>query len=254
MNKLSKQYGTEERQSELLQMIKEIDLLFRKHGIVYSLSCGSLLGAIRENGFIPWDDDMDIMVDRDNYNKICALLTDDNHSAHYGIRREIWIDRIHRKDSTDPNDASIDIFVLDNCPDDIFRRKIKILMIKILQGMMRLEYPVKHSLFDRIRLKITHIMGLPFSSKTKYEWYKAVSQIGNKKRTQYLTGYNDNYVQLNRRLDGHLMESITTHPFEDTELPIVTEYDHYLKVHYNDDNYMTPLPIDQRIPIHSGKR
>ncbi len=235
-------------------MVKEVHQLFQDHGIRYSLSCGSLLGAVRENGFIPWDDDMDFMMDRENFDKAYALLTSEDPSVKYGIRREIWIDRIHLKNSTDPNDASIDIFILDNCPENAFLRRLKILLIKILQGMMRPEFPdVEHTLFDRFRLKVTHIMGLPFSQDRKYKWYMSVSKIGNKKKTSYLTGYNDNYVQLGRRLDADLMKDIIMHPFEDTELPIVAGYDSYLKIHYNDDNYMTPPPPEQRVPIHVGK-
>ena len=77
MIELSKKYGTYDRQIELLEMIKDIDRLFDMHDIKYSLCSGSLLGAIRENGFIPWDDDIDIMVDRDNFNKLISLFKND---------------------------------------------------------------------------------------------------------------------------------------------------------------------------------
>lgn len=74
MKQLSHQYGTYEKQAELLSMIKDIDQLFAENDIQYSLCGGTLLGAVRENGFIPWDDDIDIMVERANYNKITSLF------------------------------------------------------------------------------------------------------------------------------------------------------------------------------------
>jgi len=52
----------EELKHVQLGMLKEIDAFCRENGIKYSLSCGTLLGAIRHKGFIPWDDDVDIMM------------------------------------------------------------------------------------------------------------------------------------------------------------------------------------------------
>lgn len=57
-----------------LDMLRFIDEFCRKHEIEYSLIGGSLLGAIRHGGFIPWDDDIDIMLRRDEYNKFIRLL------------------------------------------------------------------------------------------------------------------------------------------------------------------------------------
>ena len=94
MNQLSRQYGTYEKQEALLSMIKDIDLLFTQNDISYSLCGGTLLGAVRENGFIPWDDDIDIMVNRRDYNKIVALFNSLGDSTNYCLRRYLWIDRI----------------------------------------------------------------------------------------------------------------------------------------------------------------
>ena len=249
MSELSKQYGTEERQNELLSMIKKIDMLFMDNGIKYSLCGGSLLGAIRENGFIPWDDDIDIMMDRENYNKTIGLFSSKNSEILFGLRREHWIDRIHKRDSTDPNDASIDIFVMDHCPDNAFLRRFKVLVIRTLQGMMK-PRPTNddHSIFYKICLWITYILGKPFSMDRKYAWYKAISEIGNKKPARFITGYNDYFNLVVLRYSGKLMDHFIKHQFEDTELSITAEYDNYLSTQYGD--YMTPPPIEERIPLH----
>ena len=60
-----------------LQLMKIIDKLFHKHGITYWLDCGTALGAYRHNGFIPWDDDMDIAIIRDDYHKAILILKDE---------------------------------------------------------------------------------------------------------------------------------------------------------------------------------
>ena len=56
-------------QQKLLQMMKEIDQVCRENDIHYSLGGGTAIGAIRHRGFIPWDDDIDLYMTRDNWEK-----------------------------------------------------------------------------------------------------------------------------------------------------------------------------------------
>ena len=69
---LENKYGTLEIQKELLLLLQEVHNFCVSNDITYSIAYGSLLGAVRHKGFIPWDDDLDIMVDRENYKKILA--------------------------------------------------------------------------------------------------------------------------------------------------------------------------------------
>ena len=66
-----------ELQLELLEMMKDIDAICKKHNITYFLSSGSCLGAVRHKGFIPWDDDMDIAMSRDEFKKFIKALDKD---------------------------------------------------------------------------------------------------------------------------------------------------------------------------------
>lgn len=59
---------------KLLEILDYVDSVCQENGIVYSLCAGSLLGAVRHKGFIPWDDDLDIMLDRRNYSHLIAVL------------------------------------------------------------------------------------------------------------------------------------------------------------------------------------
>ncbi len=254
VNEISDQYGTKKIQKELLSMVKDLDVLFGKNGIKYSLCGGSLLGAIRENGFIPWDDDIDIMMDRENFVKTIGLFGEKRVADGFVLKRKQWVERIFRnRDNLDISSAPcIDIFVIDRCPDNTLLRKYKVNCLRILQGMMKEEKPQKEfSAFYKLCLKITRIIGKPFSQERKYRWYDSISQIGNSKNTRFVTSYNDIFKLLSVRYIGNLMDVVIRHRFENIELPITSEFDNYLSTQYGD--YMTPPPLEERIPGHGDK-
>lgn len=65
-----------ELRSIQLAVLDHITTYCDKHGIVYFLACGSLIGAIRHKGYIPWDDDIDLFMPRESYNRLLAAYRD----------------------------------------------------------------------------------------------------------------------------------------------------------------------------------
>ena len=133
-----KQLTSEEYKNLLLETMLKIDRICRDNSFRYSIVYGTLLGAIRHKGFIPWDDDMDIAMTRGEYAKLKAYI-----SAHPELELNV-IDINNQKDTiyacgkicdartivkesnfrpVEGYGAFIDVFLLDNIPDDEKERK-----------------------------------------------------------------------------------------------------------------------------------
>lgn len=76
---INTQYLTElsaqEKLEQMLNMMDDIDKVCKSHKLKYFIAYGSLIGAIRHNGIIPWDDDIDIQMPRDDYEKFISIYS-----------------------------------------------------------------------------------------------------------------------------------------------------------------------------------
>lgn len=250
------EYGIRDEQLYLLSILKDIDILCRENNIKYSLCAGSLLGAIRHKGFIPWDDDADIMFDRDNYNRFMDVASR-YLPKEYMIIGDFWVKRITRKDNPnkDNDEACIDLFIMDNIPDNGFVASIKDWSIRLLQGMLKakrkIEYD-KYSFKDKILVYGTHILGKPFSINSKQKMYSKVSQWGNKNDSKYMNVYNSLFRYIgHRKYPSSIMRNYRNCTFENIELMIISDYDTYLRENYGD--YLKLPPENERRPVHIKK-
>lgn len=114
-----------------MDVLDAIDEYCKENGIRYSIACGTLLGAARHKGYIPWDDDIDIYVPREDYKRLIHSFPD-NYKDRYKIvcleRDRKW-ERSYAKaydvrtefcesGSSDSLGVNIDIFPIDDVPDD----------------------------------------------------------------------------------------------------------------------------------------
>ena len=247
---IENEYGTAERQNILLSMMKDVHSYCEKESIKYSLCGGTMLGAVRHKGFIPWDDDVDILLDRKNYNKFIEKF---ESCKGYKLQRDLWIMRIRRESDFSANAATIDLFVADNVPDGKFSQKWKETRIKLLQGMMKKKSKNQEvSFFYKACLFFTRIIGKFFTYNYKWKKYNKISQKGNKKETAFVSIYNDLFKCIGIKYNKKLVNDFALMPFEDTAFYVSTDYHHALTVQYGD--YMTPPKMEDRIAFHINSK
>lgn len=252
-------------QKKQLEILDEIDRICKKHKIKYYLDAGSLLGAIRHNGFIPWDDDMDIGMTRENYNKFMKIAPKE-------IRKDLFIQTLDSEENY-PHAFSkirmnhtlllekinvgkdihqgifVDIFPIDYAGNSLAMAKLKMIHCVSLRTMLlhRLGYPVKgRSTIQNIMISIMCTFSKFLTIKfLKKRIQKSLCSI--KHKTKYMASFAGNSL-FDAIYDTKVLEKYTTHKFEDRKYSILVEYDQYLKYLYH--NYMELPPEETRYIGH----
>ena len=241
---IDNKYGTLEIQQQLLALLKEFHSFCTENDIKYSLDWGSLLGAIRHKGFIPWDDDLDIMVDRENYKKLKRLITGNNRlSFDTTSPNTLWIPRIRfaQKENNYIYPPTIDVLIMDNAPDSSINRQSRVWLVKILQGMLKVKPQFdKGSHFMRMAGKIVHWVGLLFCRDRKLQWLNDIAQKSNTTVTHEITSYYEEFSCLGKYYPKDMMREMILVPFEDMQAYVVKDYHNCLVTQFG-ANYMTPI-------------
>lgn len=228
------------------------DSFCRGKKIEYSIEGGTLLGAIRHGGFIPWDDDADMSMTRQEYNRFLAAIAADPKSP-VRVEKNLWIPRVRMNRDDVTEFEFVDLFIYDRVPSSAFMAKFKRMLILIMQGMMHENSRTgqNQSASRKIMLKTTWLIGRLFTYKTKFRMYHRISQIGRNSKNDMFMIYDDTYKRIAR--DNHMMEKdiIDQHidiPFENVKLRCYKEYERLLKIHYGD--FMKLPPEEMRKPEH----
>lgn len=262
---VNNQYGILEFQKRMAKLLKEFHSFCVKYEVKYTVDWGTMLGAVRHKGFIPWDDDIDVTVDRTNYEKLVSFIDkekslwfDDKGPSTY------WVGRVHLSEDKDKEEYSldsnkgeylptIDVFIIDNAPDGKLARKLQQLRIMFLQGMLKTRpHYTKGNIIMKTGYFLSFNFGKLFSRERKLRWYSKISQKYNKKHTLMKASYNNEFKELSKLFPSEIFDfdSVITCPFEDFEVFILRDFHKCLVIEYGED-YMTPLPMEERIPFHA---
>ena len=258
-----------ELQFALLDVYLDILHVCEQNSIVPFLIGGSALGAIRHNGFIPWDDDLDIGMTREDYNKFRIvfekqlsekyILNAPNYSDNPRSRFPVVLKKgtIVKGNSIFQQDVQclgVDIFVLENVPDSEIHFRIKGCYCNFLEFVAgRVAYfEARNSDVKKMLCQVSPayyfsmiVFGWLFSWKKASDWYKSVDRCvqykKNSRRMNIATGRKHYFGEVFNR--EQFLPPIYV-DFEGYKVPIFKDYDNYLRNLYGD--YMIIPPIEKR--------
>lgn len=259
-----------------LKILKEIDRICRKYKIKYMLDAGTLLGAVRHKGFIPWDDDADVAFTRANYDAFLKvvrrelpdgmeLITPQAFGG--GSRFFDFTARIIYKNSKTHEDSEemrfyegklnhlwVDLFTIDELPERKSAAAVTLLLHKIIYGMAmghryHLDYS-KYSLFHKLAVGGLANVGrlVPMKLLFKLQKLAAVKDRRGKSSLRYYSNYQPDYLYVT--LQKEWCQEIVDLDFCDTKLMAPKNWDEVLTWIYGD--YMTLPPKEKRVPSHSS--
>lgn len=237
--------GMEKLHADLLSLLKEFHGLCVNNNIKYSLHGGSLLGAIREKGFIPWDDDIDVTMTRFEYEKLKKVMLEENNTLYWnesaGLGPMICLKN---------KDVWIDIFIYDYISENKLAQKIKFLMLVFFLGWTKTKKSIKVTKIGKFKgwkfyaVYMLYLLGKPISKARKCkmrDYFTENFLCGSKK---LMVRVNDRYVGLKMFVSKEAILSYREVQFEDIKVMIHSGYDEILRRSYGDD-YMLPIRIEE---------
>nr|WP_300002753.1 LicD family protein [Tissierella sp.] len=256
-----------------LDILLEFDRICKKHSLNYQLYSGTLIGAIRHKGFIPWDDDVDVCMLREDYDKFLSLAeaelgdnyflqtheTDPNYINKYGkIRRNgtFFMEKLVVGEEMH-HGMYIDIFAFDNIEphteegmeqikqlqniDSFFKYRLKARFETLEEGPER----------DEAKRKYDIIKNSPVKKLTVENWALGIMTRFNHKKTQWVgdlanpsSAVLDNFMMKRSQIEDSI-----DWEFEGHKLPVPRDYHEILTRAYGD--YMTPPDKLDRVSHHN---
>lgn len=248
-------------QNVILLIVKDIDDLCRKNDIEYYLFGGSAIGAIRHHGFIPWDDDLDIVMDFKNYAKfikVCREKLDTNKyyfqegmvdwPALYSkvrLKGTIFEESESFMDDCNNKGIFVDVFKLDNAPNSSLSRMWQYFCGKSLLSYCLLKRGYKNASFKK---KLLMYLSFPLKIRTIRSFIEQQVIKYNCRTTKYYGSFGARFKYKNSFYKKEWFSNPVYVPFEDTLLPVPEKYDELLTQIYGD--YMTPPPITEQVGWH----
>ena len=242
------------QQLRMLEMLQYIDVICKKHNIKYWLTSGTLLGAVRHGGFIPWDDDLDIEMLKEDFGKFVEVMeqeksedyslqihkNDPNYFAPYGKLRDMFsylkeenMNDLHYK----YHGIYIDIFALE--PSSSYW------LTRISGGIQRRTLycvnTIKLELWRKILTKCSYCIAYKFI----FPCFSALGKIGARNQLRHVHG--SYFVKPRYSTDIFPLDNLK---FEGLSFPVPWNYDNYLKNIYGD--YMK-LPDLNKIKKHINR-
>lgn len=257
-----------EVQQVSLEILKDVHEFCVKNNIKYSLSGGSLLGAIRHNGFIPWDDDIDIQMPRPEYEKfihsyksergyrLFSHELDECKDVGIAYTRVCEMEKTYVNTGIQPWQEKatglwIDIFPIDGAPDTPRKAKVKIekmywtwRLTLAARSRYKLDFGTTKSLFVIVRQYFKKLCSFIIPWEIVSLYIEKCMEY-NYDSSNYIANFSIIHYKFREWQPKTEMSEFVLHRFENEEFYIMTGYDISLSSLYG--NYMELPPEDKRI-------
>lgn len=257
----------------LYKLLTEFDRICRKYSIEYFLHCGTLLGAVREKDFIPWDDDIDIIMrhtELERFNEVVHDELPEGFVWTFPCEGEHFLTfHASLQDHNSPYDAdfgnrfvfsmfpSLDIYSMEKTSDFFLAREWHFVQLSACYGLglahrptKKFLYPNSYNWFQFIVAKALRLIGRSTTLKGVYnKWLKCASKYREREHTDYViissevpTRHKESFFR------SRIFDEIVELPIRDKTFPCPAGYDEMLTRLYGD--WRTPPPKDEQINKH----
>ncbi len=262
---------------ELLEIYQAFADISARHSLRHWVAYGTMLGAVRHHGFIPWDDDFDVFMMRDDYEKFFSIadaelpshfktVTAYNCKAYpttFGKIQESRSDIYEKLESevgyVNPHGLYIDVFPLDAKPDDMVGKAIDTFLYAAL--FCRHSHLFRGGNHGTLMGKLAGFAGAmlyPFFAnvRTGNDFARVADRVYRRSSTSLssqdvrVASFEARFQKKELTMPRSAFDETQDVPFENISVPIPKGYDACLRSMYGND-YMTPPPLEKRVSEHS---
>lgn len=246
-----------------LEILEVIDRICKKYDIKYSLYAGTLLGAVRHKGFIPWDDDLDICMSRDQYNRFLKVWIQDSPKGFLLQNKDNTptftqsFSKIRKDDTTFFQDGEIagnyhmgifvDVFPIDRMPNGKLKRYAFVWRCMKYQLFCREFVPTQNGRFAKVASDIIlKTTTQKFRSKKRQRLLNRITKYNSEKSNNTVA------IEIKRTfstpLPPDLMDDYVILEYEGKGFPCVKKWNEYLRIKFGD--YMQYPPVEEQTWAH----
>ena len=247
----------EQEKQRRIDILKSIADFCQKNDIIYYLAYGTMLGAVRENGMIAWDYDIDVMLPRPDYERFVSLYEDDRYRVQYysinknyggklAIVEDLGTINItdEKMDDNDPlKRISVELYPIDGAFGNRLLFSIHAILIDFLgkcNTIKSISVDNRRKWYKNLFLSILKLLLLPINNNFLVKCIHALSSSKKYEESRFSVisciGFNSRRTKHKK----NVYEVQTMAVFEGDSYPILKEYDLWLTAVYG--NYMTPPP------------
>jgi len=258
-----KQLSDEEIKLYELDILRNFSNFCRGNSLKYSIAEGTLIGAVRHKGFIPWDDDIDIIMDRDDFEKFRKKYTDNRYKVlqpsegsmfpcfYIRLTDSKTLVDFPKTDDYHSGGIWIDILPIDNFPDDDkilkLREFLLLVLFRIYRAKTKRIWSNKISLKNNLLWLCLRLASFPVPKNKIRCYIESLMRAENGKKTMR-RGTWTMYWHHPWLYPSHVFNKYSEIEFEGENFSVISEYDAYLRCQYGD--YMTLPPENKRIGKH----